>query len=1055
MVDSSIKPNIYFAHPLLHARDWQHRPEFDQVCNWWKDSGAGVCALVGIGGAGKTAITEHFLRVLPNVMPEHSEIPKDTSLKTPQNLFVFSFYDAPNPDNFFAELVAWLIDNPFDEAITQPSYSRTIHMLHKTKPCLLILDGLEKAQNESIRSGVFGQLVDKRLSNLLSRISFGYLPNVSAIITTRFPLADLDEKMPPHYLPVPIEEISLEFGIKLLRKRGVKGSDVELKRIVNECGRHALNVDLVGGYIADLGGDANLKLGTAEEIKQVREKESDPRRRRVIEQEFRFARIAERYCEVLSQKDPAALALLQRICLFRLGIDAEELASIFTGEEKEAISGSELARLTQDEFNNKLKLLADMHLLEASQIKTCDSSPKIQYTIHPAVRDGFLKNLDAETTKHGHEVIRKRLTTNLSGLPDTNNNPSNPRILDLLEEIIFHTLSAKHVQEAWDIYSKRIGAYKNLLWRLGAYERGERICRIFANGYPPKTALMPIGLSKNLQTTWITEWGLYLQKLGHLDDAARCYEKHNEIMILQKNWKNASKGNQNLAGILFLNGHLTSGLQISEEALRLADLANDDEAKRNSYAYRAHGLAQRGDIDSALVDFKNAVHHQSKFVSIFKKPLFSNLGLWQTILLTHLGHNIEAIKLIERNKFIINILFGNKSQDIPKCNLLLADIACKQRKLRNARHILEEAHEWAIAHDARAVLCWSALIHSHIALESSKREAKNDQERDRFLKEASSSVEEGLHIAQDCGYGIYHIDLMLIRAQISLHQGDADSAIQNIRIALDDGIHPKTESGLPVLLAANDPECGYAWGIAEGYHLRAEAYLLQAAQILGSKTYKSRSRTLPDKCEELIKEAHEQLNQCIEIRQRIQDCKLKETQKVLNLLNRRILTEYPVIKSNKTSIESGVLPMKANSKRFRVALSFPGEHRDVVSNVADCLAIELGKEKVFYDCYFEAELARPNLDTYLQNIYHNQSDLIIVFLCKEYEQKEWCGLEWRAIRDLLKKKESSLIMLMHFDDTPISGSFSIDGYVNLNNRQPEEIASLIIQRLKLNDQRNY
>ena len=31
-----------------------------------------------------------------------------------------------------------------------------------------------------------------------------------------------------------------------------------------------------------------------------------------------------------------------------------------------------------------------------------------------------------------------------------------------------------------------------------------------------------------------------------------------------------------------------------------------------------------------------------------------------------------------------------------------------------------------------------------------------------------------------------------------------------------------------------------------------------------------------------------------------------------------------------------------------------------------------------------------------------QSELLVFFLCKEYQEKDWCGLEWRASRDLLK-----------------------------------------------------
>lgn len=59
----------HFVHPLLRAHNWQHRPQLDEVCDWWRSGGQGVCALVGMGGAGKTAITERFLRMLPEGLP--------------------------------------------------------------------------------------------------------------------------------------------------------------------------------------------------------------------------------------------------------------------------------------------------------------------------------------------------------------------------------------------------------------------------------------------------------------------------------------------------------------------------------------------------------------------------------------------------------------------------------------------------------------------------------------------------------------------------------------------------------------------------------------------------------------------------------------------------------------------------------------------------------------------------------------------------------------------------------------------------------------------------
>src|SRR5436305_15228209 len=95
---------VRFVHPLLRARDYQERAELSHLAEWWRRGGVGVCSLVGIGGTGKTAIVERFLRLLPGVLPSDSALPKDLSLRRPDGLFVFSFYDAPNPDSFFASL---------------------------------------------------------------------------------------------------------------------------------------------------------------------------------------------------------------------------------------------------------------------------------------------------------------------------------------------------------------------------------------------------------------------------------------------------------------------------------------------------------------------------------------------------------------------------------------------------------------------------------------------------------------------------------------------------------------------------------------------------------------------------------------------------------------------------------------------------------------------------------------------------------------------------------------------------------------------------------------
>jgi hypothetical protein len=124
-------------------------------------------------------------------------------------------------------------------------------------------------------------------------------------------------------------------------------------------------------------------------------------------------------------------------------------------------------------------------------------------------------------------------------------------------------------------------------------------------------------------------------------------------------------------------------------------------------------------------------------------------------------------------------------------------------------------------------------------------------------------------------------------------------------------------------------------------------------------------------------------------------------------------------------------PTAPIARRFRVALSFPGERRDYVRAVAEKLAEALGRDTVLYDEYLAAELARPDLDLYLGALYRDQSDLLVPFLCADYAGKKWCNLEWRQLRDIMFALEGDRVMPLRFDDTNIPGMLAIDGLFTL------------------------
>jgi hypothetical protein len=624
--------------------------------------------------------------------------------------------------------------------------------------------------------------------------------------------------------------------------------------------------------------------------------------RAVAEQTARFERVAQRYREALERTDRAALALLERVCLFRLGVDADLLTLVFTGPGKDALSGPELAALSPAEVRVRMDRLVAMRLLEATEVgpftrrqPTAAARPAVfsgvrdvTYTVHPAVRDGFLKDMDEDAARLGHDAAREGLVASLGGLPGRGMYPSDSNSLDLLEEIIYHTLAAGSAGAAWEMYLYQIGAYENLGRRLGAYERGERICRAFVEGRPAESAPLPEQLRPHEHAFFLNEYALYLSDVGRLEAAARCYERNSAMRLAEGSWKNASICNQNLTDLLLTAGRLSEGLATAEEAVRLAERAAYAFEHRDSYAYRGYAKALRGETSAALEDFATALCWQH-LNDRQERPLYRLRGVQHAWLLARLGRDEEAARLTEANKAILRQTLGEQHHYLPRCNLLLASLARVRGEFSTARELQHEAREWAVARNAREPLCWAAWEGGRIALADARRKADGPggPETVRCLREARQAADEGLRLAREGGFGILHIDLQLLLASIALEEGDAATAEHQARTALETG--PKSQ---PALVCAADSACGYAWGIGLAHFLLAQSYLLRAAQQLG------RAHFCPDRppheVRELLAAAADQTAASQEVRIRIQDPALAETESLLEDLGKGVLTHFPI-----------------------------------------------------------------------------------------------------------------------------------------------------------------
>lgn len=176
------------------------------------------------------------------------------------------------------------------------------------------------------------------------------------------------------------------------------------------------------------------------------------------------------------------------------------------------------------------------------------------------------------------------------------------------------------------------------------------------------------------------------------------------------------------------------------------------------------------------------------------------------------------------------------------------------------------------------------------------------------------------------------------------------------------------------------------------------------------------------------------------LRSRLQTFLLELDQKIVKNENYSFTSSSPFKQQN----------ISVQNVKFKVAVSFPGEKRTYVENTVNVLAELIGIKNIFYDNWYKAQLAQPGIDIILQNIYNKQTDLVVVFLCKEYNKKDWCGIEWRAIKDLINRKENNKIMLLTFDYGKIDGLYnSTDGMLDLRKHSEKKVAQIILERLSI------
>ncbi len=886
-------PSPRVVHPLPPAPNFVGREEeLEALHAAWGAGARGVVALVGLGGAGKTAVAARFL----------DSLRRRQTAPRPAGLFVWSVYQEPDAGLFLQE--AWRY---FAGRSSGARGAGLLHLLRDALetggPHLLVLDGLERVQRQE-DGGAFGRVEDPLLKGLLTRAAEG-MGRTTVLVTSRFPLTDLEAFRGNGYRHLDVGGLDLKSAVALLHSRGVWGEDEVLARLVEQYGAHALTLDHLGGLIGQfLGGDPSR----APELPALASPGTD-------RQAFRLARLLRAYEEHLP---PAELALLSRMCLLRRSLNEEQVLRLFL-----------CAPAVHARTARELKKLAAV--LSAGAAGRVDVRPDLVEGICEAVEEALARaplagpeeafrqeiRLTAET---GLDLYERDAETDFAALARlyagaATQKPSEERPLSARDRATLQNLMAHYDQlrqhpllpfkkvppaelEAAFAIPEKMSAL------LEAFKLGGKVPA--ASGAPdlgPADVLRAytrvrralgflavkhfvLGRVRELCRLYQQKWSLagplaacdaseFRRALGSLagrhlvlregDDS---YSVHPAVRDHFRRLATAGAGNawHDLIREQLISLVLQPGKQLPEDAASL-DLVEEaihhaNEAGRPDEAFdlyndvlgglrhlgwklgeSARGLRVLKSFSPcpdrwalawylrSLGEFEEALAHggppyfradvrllQGRLPEVAAegdetRAAVARFLMGQTTrlppdclggvvprdhILIYLGRLDRAKRSRVLESFYKDI--GWES-DRARCRLLMAEVARRRGdELAVCRGHLEKASHWVLHSGSVEHLCLMHLVRARLAGDAGDGEA------------AQRAITEGLHLARQCGLGLYHVELLCVQAEILLARADAPAA---------------EAAAADALWRAAADDCRFAWGEAESRHLLGQALAAQ------------------------------------------------------------------------------------------------------------------------------------------------------------------------------------------------------------------------------------
>ena len=756
---SKIERPIASFPPSLHNQT-PPEPNFvgrekmlETITDWYNNPEVRVGALIGWGGVGKSAIMRYWYDTL------------ESNAIKPEGIFWWGFYRNAYLEQFLNALLRYVSQGQIEPETIKSTWEKTDRVkeyIHHGS-YLIILDGLEQMQ-KSTAGDEFGKMIHRECTELLH-----YFADVSkglCLITTRYPLKDLEEWHERSYKNLPLIDLSIPDSLLMLRRRGIKGSEKDMTEVIKRYKGHALSLTSVAGYLnryydGDIkqAPDVEFVLGDKDRFKDVK-------------------KLLRKYAEKMSESERIFLYIFS---LFRQEITEDDFVIVFRHRVKGTEFNKALVKMSKLDFRDLVNGLVDWRLISYDNTKKT-------YTTHPLIKGYFESTFDEANKKLCHKHLYQYYGLYAPELPETLE-----EMQPLFEQVYHGCAAGLYDEVCGDVFREKIQRREVgfLIHKLGAWETILFLLKTFF----PEGDLsgFPLVSKKGNQSWLLNEAGLALLCTGRPKDAEDLFFTTLQMVIEEKEWVNASWDYRNLADLQFRIGEIESGLESAKKAFAAAGKAMSDFNIWTSKAYLAWIHYFLGKSKEAEVEFREAdelsINNEGNRLRTFDGVHYSDF-------LISMKRIDEAFELTKQNLTICKS--ANWIAHISSCHRCLGAIERIKGNHKEAEDHLQTALELA-----RKV--GMPFLEIEVLLEFGRLHLD--------MKRHEKAIESGNAVLKLCE-----------RTRFKLYEPEAEVVLGKAYLALNDLEQAKTLAHSAYEKAI---DMKYRWQEGDAAHLLGELYLMK------------------------------------------------------------------------------------------------------------------------------------------------------------------------------------------------------------------------------------